>query len=166
MDSTPPSLFTRGSFSSRWALTLTGSFGKQSGSLKPCQKSMILAGVGLNNRLLVRDYSCWIDWIKDVMRVLDMKAEKPPCSFAKINFDAAVSNNKTNYGVIVHDSDGFVLEGGGGFKDELMSTKWSKLYAFEESLRIACSLNISKAIFETDCANLVNRVKNRGKDVT
>lgn len=83
-----------------------------------------------------------------------------------INFDATISNNKIDYGVIVRDSDGFVFEGGGGFKDEQMSTEWAVLYAFKESLRIACSLNISKAIFETDCASLVNRVKNYGKDVT
>ncbi|MBA0750711.1 hypothetical protein Gogos_002102 [Gossypium gossypioides] len=127
----------------------------------------ILVLRGLNNRLLVRDYSCWIAWIKDVMRVLDMKAVANIITMLWNSW-----NNRNNYvfrgkedkaRVIwdraktlcqdLRDSDGFVLEGGGGFKDELMSTKWAKLYAFEESLRIACSLNISKAIFETDCAN-------------
>ncbi|KAH1039116.1 hypothetical protein J1N35_040859 [Gossypium stocksii] len=34
----------------------------------------ILVLSGLDNKLLVRDYSCWIDWIKDVMRVFYMKA--------------------------------------------------------------------------------------------
>ncbi|KAK5833686.1 hypothetical protein PVK06_017539 [Gossypium arboreum] len=92
--------------------------------------------------------------------------EKLLHSFAKINFDATVSYNKTGYGVTVHDDDGFVLEGGGGFKDEVLSAEWAELYAFEESLKIACSLNITKAIFEIDCASLVNKVKNRGKDIT
>lgn len=67
--------------------------------------------------------------------------------------------------MIVRDDDGFVLEGGGGFKDEVLSTEWAVLYAFEESLKIVCSLNITKAIFEIDCASLVTRVKNCGKDI-
>lgn len=33
----------------------------------------ILVVKGLDNRLLARDYSCWIDWIKDVMHVLDKR---------------------------------------------------------------------------------------------
>lgn len=76
----------------------------------------------------------------------------------KINFDATVFNNKTGFGVIVHDSDGFILSGGGGFKYEDMIAEWAKLYAFEEGLKIVCSLNITKAIFKIDCAILVNRV--------
>ncbi|MBA0730762.1 hypothetical protein Golax_022781 [Gossypium laxum] len=36
---------------------------------------------------------------------------KPPLGFVKINFDAAVSNNKIGYWVIARDSDGFVLGG-------------------------------------------------------
>lgn len=132
---------------------------------------------GLDNKLLVGDYSCCIYWIKDVVRVLDMKAvtdffttlwnswnnrnnfifwgkkedvrtiwervktlchefkihilvntlmlpitptckkwEKPHCSFAKINFSATILNEKTGYGVIVRDSNGFVLGGVGVLK--------------------------------------------------
>ncbi|MBA0620496.1 hypothetical protein Godav_006203 [Gossypium davidsonii] len=92
--------------------------------------------------------------------------EKPPYGFVKVNFDVIVSSNKICYGVVVWDSDGFVLGGGGGFKDEVMSAEWRELYAFEESLKIACSLNITKAIFETDCASLVNMVKKHGNDIT
>ncbi|MBA0766573.1 hypothetical protein Gotri_015603 [Gossypium trilobum] len=86
------------------------------------------------------------------------KWEKPPCGTVKINFDATVFNNKTGFGVIVHDSDGFILGGGGGFKYEDITAEWAKLYAFEEGLKIVCSLNITKAIFKIDCAILVNRV--------
>ncbi|MBA0856704.1 hypothetical protein Goshw_001876, partial [Gossypium schwendimanii] len=92
--------------------------------------------------------------------------EKPPGGYAKINFDASVNNKRTCYGVIVRADDGFVLGGGGGFKDEVLSVDWAELYAFEENLKIACSLNITRTIFETDSAGLVNRVKNRGKDIT
>ncbi|KAK5811602.1 hypothetical protein PVK06_026951 [Gossypium arboreum] len=34
---------------------------------------IILALEGLDNKVLIGEYSCCIDWIKDVMRVLDMK---------------------------------------------------------------------------------------------
>ncbi|MBA0557223.1 hypothetical protein Golob_014302, partial [Gossypium lobatum] len=64
------------------------------------------------------------------------KWEKPPCGTVKINFDATVFNNKTGFGVIVHDSDGFILGGGGGFKYEDMMAEWVKLYAFEEDITI------------------------------
>ncbi|MBA0746648.1 hypothetical protein Gogos_009148, partial [Gossypium gossypioides] len=41
--------------------------------------------------------------------------------------------------------------------------EWAELVAFEESLKVASAINISKLIFESDCANLVNRVKNQDK---
>ncbi|MBA0592312.1 hypothetical protein Gorai_009295, partial [Gossypium raimondii] len=62
---------------------------------------------------------------------------------------------KIGYGVIVRDSDGFVLGGCGGFKDTVMDVDWVKLIAFEESMKVAGGLTISKAVFEYDCANLV-----------
>ncbi|MBA0784931.1 hypothetical protein Gotri_026114, partial [Gossypium trilobum] len=55
---------------------------------------------------------------------------KPSCGFAKINFDVFVSNNKIGYGVIARDSDGFLLGGGGGFKNFEMTAEWVELYAF------------------------------------
>ncbi|MBA0810516.1 hypothetical protein Gohar_002504, partial [Gossypium harknessii] len=94
------------------------------------------------------------------------KWEKPICRTVKINFDVTVFNNKTCFGVIVCDSNGFVLGGGGDFKEEDMTVEWAELYAFEEGLKIARSLNIANAIFETNCASLVNRVKNHKEDIT
>ncbi|MBA0746912.1 hypothetical protein Gogos_009385, partial [Gossypium gossypioides] len=72
------------------------------------------------------------------------KWEKPPCGFAKINFDATVSNEKMGYGVIVRDADGFVLGGSGGFKETVIDIEWAELIAFEESVKVAGDLNISK----------------------
>ncbi|MFQ6634232.1 hypothetical protein Gotur_010241, partial [Gossypium turneri] len=91
---------------------------------------------------------------------------KPLSGFVKINFNATVFNDKTGFGVIVRDSDGFVLGGSYGFKDEKMMADWTELYAFEESLKIVRSLNTANAIFETDCASLVNRIKKRREDIT
>ncbi|KAK5839966.1 hypothetical protein PVK06_008826 [Gossypium arboreum] len=47
-----------------------------------------------------------------------------------------------------------------------MKADWAKIEAFYESLKMASNLNISKVIFESDCANLVNKVKKRGLDIT
>ncbi|MBA0568555.1 hypothetical protein Golob_006043, partial [Gossypium lobatum] len=44
--------------------------------------------------------------------------------------------------------------------------EWDELCAFEESIRVVRSLNIAKAIFETDCASLANKIKNRRVDIT
>ncbi|MBA0816138.1 hypothetical protein Gohar_000831 [Gossypium harknessii] len=79
---------------------------------------------------------------------------------------AIVSNDKNRFGVIVRDSDPFVIGGGCGFKDEKMMANWAKLYAVEESLKIARSLNIANAIFETDCTSLANRIKKQMEDIT
>ncbi|XP_012480864.1 uncharacterized protein LOC105795747 [Gossypium raimondii] len=91
---------------------------------------------------------------------------KPPNGYVKINFDAAVLHRRMGFGFIARDSDGFVIGGSSGFKDKLMKADWAEMEAFDESLKMASNLNISKVIFESDCANLVNKVKKRGLDIT
>ncbi|MBA0721935.1 hypothetical protein Golax_009430 [Gossypium laxum] len=70
------------------------------------------------------------------------------------------------YRMIVRDADGFVLGGSGSFKDTVIDIEWAELIAFEESVKVAGDLNISKAVFESDCASLVNKIKKRGMDIT
>ncbi|MBA0756008.1 hypothetical protein Gogos_021316 [Gossypium gossypioides] len=71
-----------------------------------------------------------------------------------------VCNNKVDYGVIARDEDGFVLGGGGGLNEIPISMEEAKCYTFEESIKLACRLNIkSDVIFETDNACLVNKLK-------
>ncbi|MBA0753054.1 hypothetical protein Gogos_020263, partial [Gossypium gossypioides] len=55
----------------------------------------------------------------------------------------------------------------------ISSKKWEKplrgtvkLYAFEESLKLAGMMNITKATFETDYATLTNKIKKRKDDIT
>ncbi|MBA0834153.1 hypothetical protein Goarm_006533, partial [Gossypium armourianum] len=43
----------------------------------------------------------------------------------KINFDIAVSNTKTSFGVIAHDSEGFVIGRGFSLKNEEMAGHWN-----------------------------------------
>ncbi|MBA0828369.1 hypothetical protein Goarm_013046, partial [Gossypium armourianum] len=85
----------------------------------------------------------------------------------KINFNASISSNRTNFGVIARDDEGFVIGGGEGLKNEMMSAEWAEIYAFEESINMACALNIKTAmVFEIDNASLINRVKHHSTDVT
>ncbi|MBA0789510.1 hypothetical protein Gotri_024983 [Gossypium trilobum] len=88
------------------------------------------------------------------------------CGSVKINVDVIVLNKKTGFGVIIRDSDGLALGRGGGFKDELMTIELVELYAFEEGLKLAHSLYTNNAIFETDCASLMNRFKKSKADIT
>ncbi|MBA0786227.1 hypothetical protein Gotri_028235 [Gossypium trilobum] len=180
----------------------------------------ILSICGQDNSTISKEYECYIDWLEDMMRVLDKKAmpdfmttlwnswnnrnnftfrgkedeaqviwdkartlsqefricnlindpllstnptvkrwEKPPKGFVKINFNASVCNNRFGYGVIVRDEDGFVLSCGRDFK-EVSSVEEAECNAFEESIKLACKLNINNdVIFDTDNCCLVNKVK-------
>ncbi|MBA0551002.1 hypothetical protein Golob_021906, partial [Gossypium lobatum] len=55
------------------------------------------------------------------------KWDKPPKNCIIINFDASTGNNRTGYRVIVRDDNGFVLGGGGGFKDVQLLRRLSGL---------------------------------------
>ncbi|MBA0608603.1 hypothetical protein Godav_020800 [Gossypium davidsonii] len=197
--------------------------------LKDCPISRaILSLGGLENSLITKDYHCCIDWLEDVMWVLNKRAtadlmitlwnswnnrnnfifrgkeeeahvvwerartlskdfcifnlindqllpanpavkrwEKPPRGYVKINFDASVSNNRTGFGVIDRDDEGFVIGGDEGLKNEMMLAEWAEIYAFEESIKKVCALNIKTiVVFETENASLVNRVKHHSTDVT
>ncbi|KAH1107515.1 hypothetical protein J1N35_011283 [Gossypium stocksii] len=95
------------------------------------------------------------------------KWDKPPKGFVKINFDATVSDNRTGYGAIVRDDEGFVLSGGGGFIDRCMSVQEAECLAFEESIQLATKINIKgDVLFETDNAGLVNKWNNWADDIT
>ncbi|MBA0748046.1 hypothetical protein Gogos_004902 [Gossypium gossypioides] len=173
-------------------------------ALKDCPNARTILTIGgLDNRLLMKDYACCINWIEDVMRVLDKKAvvdffttlwnswnngnnhifrgkedeatvvweraktlsnefrihnlvndplipvtpvckkwEKPPCGFVKVNFNDTVTPNRIGYGMIARDEHGFLTGGGGGFKEEALTVEWAELYALEESLKLASSMNI------------------------
>ncbi|KAG8488392.1 hypothetical protein CXB51_016552 [Gossypium anomalum] len=159
----------------------------------PTAREILVLG-GLNNKLLEGSFSKCIDWIEDVMRVLDNKAVsdfvttlwnswnnrnnflfrvppsekcwlKPPHDIVKINFDAVVSPKNIGVGMIVRDSDGFVLGGGGSVTDAKMTAAWAKFKALEESIKFAKALNIQKVYIETDCVSLVNRINRRGQDI-
>ncbi|KAA3466196.1 reverse transcriptase [Gossypium australe] len=131
-------------------------------ALKDCRTARaILTLGGLDGRLLDKDYLYYVDWLKDVMHILDRKVVE---EFIMTLWNSW--NNRNN----------FVFHG----KEE-ESQKWEKpscrtvkinidataeLYAFEEGFKLVHSLNIDNAVFKTDCASLVNRFKKCKEDIT
>ncbi|MBA0566916.1 hypothetical protein Golob_011689 [Gossypium lobatum] len=113
----------------------------------------ILSIGGLDNKLLIKDYYCCIDWMEDVMRILDKKAT---ADFVTTLWNSWNNRNKFIFRGKEDDAhDSFTIGDGGGFKDEVVTAEWAELYAFEESLKIACSFNITTVVFETESASLV-----------
>ncbi|MBA0660730.1 hypothetical protein Goklo_012701, partial [Gossypium klotzschianum] len=69
--------------------------------------------------------------------------------------------------MVVRDEEGFVLGGGGGFKEGGMSVEETECVAFEESIKVARRLQLKEQVlFETDHVGLVNRLNNLVNDVT
>ncbi|KAA3461315.1 Cyclopropane-fatty-acyl-phospholipid synthase [Gossypium australe] len=104
--------------------------------------------------------------VRERATTLSNEWKKPLCGFVNVNFDASIAPNKTGYGIVARDEDGFVVGRVAGFKEETLTVEWAEIYALEESLKLARTLNISKALFETDYASLANRVKKRDLDIT
>ncbi|MBA0849715.1 hypothetical protein Goshw_019803 [Gossypium schwendimanii] len=83
------------------------------------------------------------------------KWKKPPKGFIKINFDATVSDDRIGFGTIIRDEEGFVLGGGGGFKEGRVSVEEAECMAFEESINVARRLKLKEhVLFETDHVGL------------
>ncbi|MBA0640734.1 hypothetical protein Goklo_023641, partial [Gossypium klotzschianum] len=94
------------------------------------------------------------------------KWEKPPKGVIKVNVDASVNANKTGLGIIVRDSDGFILNGKAVFISKVVNSEWAKLDAFLEGIRLAQSLNLDKVIFEMDCTCAISRFCKHKDDIT
>ncbi|MFQ6629178.1 hypothetical protein Gotur_008176 [Gossypium turneri] len=110
------------------------------------------------------------------------RQECPRCDFEKETLIHALedypTNNRNNFIFRGKEEEAFVVwekartlnqdfRGGEGLKNEMMSAEWAKIYAFEESINMACALNIKTAmVFEIDNASLINRVKHHSTDVT
>ncbi|MBA0577179.1 hypothetical protein Golob_027484, partial [Gossypium lobatum] len=77
----------------------------------------------------------------------------------KINFDAAVKDRKTSFGIIARDHEGFVLGGRAGVLNRNYNAEWVELYALEESIKLARENTWVRLEFESDCASLINRLR-------
>ncbi|MBA0741986.1 hypothetical protein Gogos_015102, partial [Gossypium gossypioides] len=150
----------------------------------------ILTFRGLDSRLLNKDYSCCIDWIEDAMRLLDKKAmadfittlwnswnnrnnyifrgkkeaawimwERAKTLSQDFRIHNMVNKPMLPLTIVLKKWEKPLSGSMGLFLVEMAD--WTELYTFEESLKIVRSLNTANAIFETDCASLVNRIKKR-----
>nr|KJB30735.1 hypothetical protein B456_005G157700 [Gossypium raimondii] len=99
--------------------------------------------------------------------VLELSASgKIDGRFFKINVDVAVKKRGTGLGIIIRDSNGFVLRDRGMFKDRVVNSEWAELDAMIEGISFARSLNLNKVNFEMDCTSVVNRVRKARADIT
>ncbi|MBA0696385.1 hypothetical protein Goari_002939 [Gossypium aridum] len=86
--------------------------------------------------------------------------------FFKIKVDAAIVDTSTRIRVTALDSDGFVLGRLAEYKESRIKVDWAEVEALREGINWACNNNVVRAIFETNCARLVNRIKKHHEDIT
>ncbi|KAG8500630.1 hypothetical protein CXB51_004357 [Gossypium anomalum] len=153
--------------------------------------------VALTIASLQKNYHCCINWLEDVMRVLNKRATADLMTTlwnSWINRNNFIFCGKEEEAHVVWErartlSQDFrifnliinpLLPNNSAVKrwekppravargkNEMMLAEWAEIYAFEESIKMACALNIKTAVvFETDNASLVNRVKHHSTDVT
>ncbi|MBA0729430.1 hypothetical protein Golax_020452 [Gossypium laxum] len=91
---------------------------------------------------------------------------KPPNAAIKINVDATVFDSVVGIGIIARDHDGFVLGGRAIFLNDKMDIEWAEAEALRESIMWASNNSVTRAMFEIDCASLVNRFKSQWEDIT
>ncbi|KAA3486818.1 zf-RVT domain-containing protein [Gossypium australe] len=109
--------------------------------MKDCPVSReILTLGGLNNRLTEGIYDRCIDWLEDVLRL----------------------SQTVVWGMVLLSETQMVLLLGVAMLD----TNWAEMEAFVESMQLATTLNAPNIIFESDNANLVNKVNKRNEDLT
>ncbi|XP_012435428.1 uncharacterized protein LOC105762054 [Gossypium raimondii] len=91
---------------------------------------------------------------------------KPKQGTVKINFDAAVKDRKTSFGIITRDHEGFVMGGRARVLNRNYNAEWAELYALEESINLAKDNSWARVDFESDCASLVNRLRRPNVDLS
>ncbi|MBA0875914.1 hypothetical protein Goshw_023307, partial [Gossypium schwendimanii] len=77
----------------------------------------------------------------------------------KINFDAAVNGRMMSFGLVARDHDGFVIGGRAGILVINARAEWTEMQALTEGMELAQEKRWLKLELESDCANLVNRLK-------
>ncbi|MBA0729764.1 hypothetical protein Golax_020366, partial [Gossypium laxum] len=65
------------------------------------------------------------------------KWEKPQVGVIKVNVDASVNANRTGLGIIVRDSDGFVLSDKAVFINRIVNSEWEELDGLLEGIQLA-----------------------------
>ncbi|MBA0587403.1 hypothetical protein Gorai_000535, partial [Gossypium raimondii] len=91
---------------------------------------------------------------------------KPPNDSLKINVDATIVVSAVGIRVITRDCEDFVLGGHAVYMDYKMDVDWVEAETLGEGIIWAHNNNVTRAIFETGCAGLVNRFKSRHEDIS
>ncbi|MBA0879243.1 hypothetical protein Goshw_018008 [Gossypium schwendimanii] len=91
---------------------------------------------------------------------------KPQIDVIKINIDATIHDTEVGIETIALDSDGFVLGGREVYLDYKMDVQWAEAEALREGFVWARDNNVARAIFENDCAGLVNWFRFRREDIS
>ncbi|MBA0736589.1 hypothetical protein Gogos_010125, partial [Gossypium gossypioides] len=90
--------------------------------------------------------------------------QKPRTGVVKINFDAAVEGRRMSFGLVKRDHEGFVLGGHAVVMENHAGAEWAELQALAESVELALEKRWLKLELESDCTNLVNRLKKARAD--
>ncbi|MBA0750349.1 hypothetical protein Gogos_001764 [Gossypium gossypioides] len=91
---------------------------------------------------------------------------KPLNDAIKINVDAKIFDSIVGIGIIARgDNDCFMLGGRIVFLDHKMDIEWAEVEALRERIMWARN-NVTRDLFEIDCASLVNQFKSRQEDIS
>ncbi|MBA0867739.1 hypothetical protein Goshw_003518 [Gossypium schwendimanii] len=90
--------------------------------------------------------------------------QKPGTGVVKINFDAAINGRMMSFGLVAMDHYGFVIGGRASVLEINAGAEWAEMQALTESMELAREKRWLKLEFESDCANLVNRLKREHVD--
>ncbi|KAK5846907.1 hypothetical protein PVK06_003208 [Gossypium arboreum] len=91
--------------------------------------------------------------------------KKPTQGVVKIKVDVTIDDERMGLGVIVRDGDGFVLGGYGSIKARAFNSDWVEIMAIEEGVTLAKNMNLKKVHFESNNANIVNKINGKGQDI-
>ncbi|KAK5843201.1 hypothetical protein PVK06_005647 [Gossypium arboreum] len=146
---------------------------------------------GFENSLIMKDYHCCIDWLEEVIWVLDKRATVDLTTTLSNSWNNRNNNNNfiscgkeeevhvvwerartfsQDFRIFNLINDPLLPTNPSvkrGFKNEMMSVEWAEIYAFEGNIKMVCTLNIKTVVvFEIGNASFVNIVKHHSTDVT
>jgi len=89
---------------------------------------------------------------------------KPPEGYIMINIDASYDENEGcgSTGVVIRDSSGGMIAATNTYIPHLVDTQMAEAYALKEGLMLAQHIGGNRLIFQSDCMEVVEVMKNGG----
>ena len=96
-------------------------------------------------------------------RAPNMGWAAPPPGVCKINVDGATSENGmlSSVEVLIKDYRGVVVAARGRLLPALYTVEVTKAYAIEEGIKLACELQLSRIILESDSTIVVQMLNSK-----